>query len=97
MRGIIGIILRAPVVAVLTALWVITLWPLIVGFNLLGFILQPLAYPFIYTIVWLKYAFLGKGDKVLSDYWENFPTEYFSNMETGFPTLHKWLWKGFVD
>ena len=94
-RDAVGVILRAPVVLALTILWVCTIWPLIVAFNILALILQPLVYPFAFTFEWLHYAFLGKKGEVLPEYWKNYPDEHVNNMSTGFPTLQRWLWKGF--
>ncbi|MBM4124987.1 MAG: hypothetical protein FJ246_08570 [Nitrospira sp.] len=96
-RDAVGVILRAPVVGVLALLWIATIWPLIVGANVIGILGQPLVYPFAYTLEWLQYAFLGKKGEVLPDFWKGYPDDYIANIGTGFPTLQRWLFKGFED
>lgn len=94
-RDVVGVVLRFPVVAGLTLLWLITIWPLVVAVALLFLVGQPLFYPFLYGWEWVKYAFLGRKGEVLPKYWENYPDEYLRWLKAGFPTLDRWLTKGF--
>lgn len=91
-----GVILRLPVVAVLTALWLVTIWPIIAGFALFVLLVAPVLYPFVYVGTWLVYAFLGRNNTVLPDYWRGYPEEYLGWFRTGFETLHNWLVEGWT-
>lgn len=94
MREAVGVVLRAPVVTALTLLWVALWWPLCLVGILFAFAVYPLIYPFAYSVIWLQYAFLGRKDKVLSNYWAGWPDE-FIGFSIGFPTLKRWLLEGF--
>lgn len=93
-RDAVGVVLRLPVVAALAALWVVAIWPLVVGAVLLVLVIQPVLYPFAYAWEWLKYAFLGRKDPVLQGYWNSYPDECLSWLKSGFPTLKRWLLTG---
>lgn len=94
MRKVMGFVLRLPLVVLLTILWTFTIWPLIVVWNLIALVLVPAAYIPLFVITWIQYSFLGTDREVLPDYWKTYPDEIFKNMETGFPTLKKWLLEG---
>jgi len=94
MRELVGFLLRLPVVAILAVLWILSIWPVIVVLNLIGIVLIPIAYFPLFLVNWLHYSFLGRNEAVLPDYWEDYPDVYVNNMQTGFPTLKKWLLKG---
>jgi hypothetical protein len=94
-RDAVGVVLRLPVVAVLTALWVVCIWPLVVGFALLALLVRPVLYPFAYALLWLTLALQGsKHPVVLPDYWNGYPDKYLGWLKMGFPTLKDWLLKG---
>jgi len=102
LRRKIGIVLRFPVVALLTILWVVCFWwwmfviGIIVAFLIL--ILRPIAYPFLYVFKYLTYAFSNSDEEVLSN-WEVYNlSNFFEVCQTlftfGFPVLLKWLFEG---
>lgn len=93
-REFVGLALRFPVVAVLTFLWILTIWPLIVAVTVWALFAAPALYPFSYSWEWLKFAFLGRKDPILPGYWKGYPDDYIKNFKIGFPTLKKWLLEG---
>ena len=94
MRNEVGFLLRIPVIAFLAILWVLSIWPIIVLLNVIGLVLQPIAYSPLYGLAWLHYAILNIEGDILADYWKGYPDDYVNNMKTGFPLLKKWLLDG---
>ena len=103
LRKQMGIVLRFPVVAILTILWIIYLWWWIAGigvaFSLIILILRPPAYPILFFITWLCLAFSNSKAQVLPGYWDEYPKKHFegifNSLKLGFPTLWRWLTEGF--
>jgi len=103
-RKAVGILLRLPIVALLGLLWAVYIWSVIVAFaisvSVVLLILHPLAYPILYVLTWLAMAFQNDShSEVLPGYFEHYPECYFDwclrCIKLGFPTLYRWLSKGF--
>jgi hypothetical protein len=102
-RQQVGVALRFPVVLILAVLWLVYFWWWIagfgVGFALLMLVLQPLAYPLIWGLSYLYLAFENSSEPTLPDYWKHYPDYWFDLssqvVRLGFPTLGRWLKKGF--
>ncbi len=103
-RRQIGIGLRFPVIAVLTYLWIVSVWWWLaaagIGLALLRLVGKPLAYPLLWLFVELSLAFANSREPVLPHYWTGYPdyelTLAKKSAKVGFPTLKSWLINGWT-
>jgi hypothetical protein len=101
-RRCLGILLRAPVVLLAGAIWVLSVWWWIAGFSItitLGvLVLHPIAYPVLFILEECRLAYLNSGDPVLPNYWKDYPECYLNwcrkYITLGFPVLCRWLLEG---
>lgn len=101
-RKEVGIVLRFPIVCILGILWVLLLWWWLLAFTIIGTAIAlvwiPLAFPFAYTLEWLRLAFKNSDQATCPGYFEDYPDQYLkwivNAAKLGFPTLNSWLCKG---
>lgn len=102
-RKQVGVLLRFPIVCALGILWIGLIWWWIVAFAILGaaiaLVLNPLSYPVLYAIEWLRLAFKNSDAPTCPNYFEGYPDRYLTwvadAVKLGFPTLERWLSEGF--
>jgi hypothetical protein len=90
LRKAIGVVLRLPLIMVLTLLWIVYVWSFIFAYTILCVTIKPLFFP----VAWLWWAFIGSNAKA-SDYFQGYPGKELKILTSGFPTLKKWLTVGF--
>jgi hypothetical protein len=98
-----GVLLRLPIVGLLGLSWVFYFWwwlaSIGIAIAVAILVLRPLLYPVLYAFTWLFLAFANSNEKVLPDYWEQYPAVYIEwckkSLKLGFPTLRRWLLQGF--
>ncbi|UZJ39980.1 hypothetical protein OO185_02445 [Prosthecochloris sp. SCSIO W1102] len=104
-RRYVGVALRLPFVAILAFLWCSYVWwwlaLLGISVGILMLVIQYIAYPLLYGISYMYFAFINSDGKILPGYWEDYPDKYFELIRDaavlGFRTLYKWLIDGFYN
>jgi len=94
LRESVGFLLKFPVIVIIGFFWTVYIWPFIVAAAVLCIVLKPPFYLIRYFIIWSWHAFIGSKDPVLPGYWQGYPMRYVNWLETGYPTLKRWLIKG---
>lgn len=95
-------LLRLPVVGVLSLIWIAAIWwwlaILGVVLGIIALVAIPAAFPLLYVASWLHLAFVNSTAPTLPNYWDNYPTgplkAVSDTVVLGFRTLLHWLLYG---